>query len=117
MNRSSLTVLVFLFSFSAHAEGLNCPEGTKADKIEFKGGGWQDYCELIRNGKKILHGPSKGYHVDGTLSFSGQYKNGVPDGKSLSWHPNGQLRYEEVSKDGKRIVFKEWDEKGNIIRK
>lgn len=115
MIRQTSVLLFFLLTTGVQAEKLNCPDGAVIAKRPFKNGGWSDYCEITRNGEKLHHGPAKSYRPDGSLGFVGQYKNGKPHGRSLTWHKNGKLRYEEIFDNGELISSKEWDQNGNLL--
>lgn len=53
--------------------------------------------------------------VDGELLSQDFYTNGVPDGPTREWWPNGRLRAEgEVRFGLPRGVFREWHENGRL---
>ncbi|MBB65390.1 MAG: hypothetical protein CMO81_10040 [Waddliaceae bacterium] len=49
------------------------------------------FYEIDREGIKLLHGPSRGYYSDGTLSGESWYFEGKKVGKSQTFFPNGDL--------------------------
>ncbi|MFJ2645105.1 toxin-antitoxin system YwqK family antitoxin [Streptomyces sp. NPDC087511] len=69
-----------------------------------------------RNG--IEDGPSKEWHVEGTLRSDGVLRGGFPVGESKDWHPDGQLATRVLmSENGLRqLEITEWDDKGNLTR-
>lgn len=52
---------------------------------------------------------------NGQLKWENNYKDGKRDGLYRSWHENGQLRWEVNSKDGKGDgIYRSWRENGQL---
>lgn len=65
----------------------------------------------------ILHGPQRGWYMNGQLEYEYARKKGVIHGKYLRWYEDGKLLREGVFQNGKMIEGCNWDEEGNLIYK
>ncbi|MEV4440469.1 hypothetical protein AB0K09_15880 [Streptomyces sp. NPDC049577] len=64
----------------------------------------------------ILDGPSLEWYPDGAQRSVGAVRMGFPSGEFLEWHPNGQMSSKKVfSEDGQQLkeVYT-WDEDGAL---
>ncbi|MER8088850.1 toxin-antitoxin system YwqK family antitoxin [Streptomyces sp. NPDC058316] len=70
------------------------------------------YVDGIRNGSSQM------WHPDGSLRLQGTVINGVASEEFLEWHPNGALKSRKFF-DNEIYSLREettWDEKGNAVR-
>lgn len=66
-----------------------------------------------KNGKP--EGKGNFYDEDGNIIFTGNFKNGLMDGKILNFYPNGSIREENYYVDGvKDGIYKTYDEDGEV---
>ena len=67
-------------------------------------------------GKKyiIVHGNYQSYYGDGQKDSFYEFKDGVPDGKSQTWWPNGKEQSRGTYKQGKIVegTWQVWDDSG-----
>lgn len=71
--------------------------------------------ETYKNG--ILDGKVISYRPNGSIGYSATYKGGKLNGLTEKYHPNGVKKLEVMYKDGKaQKVQKEWNDKGELIR-
>ncbi|SFX90590.1 hypothetical protein OH786_14920 [Streptomyces atratus] len=66
----------------------------------------------------IKNGLSQMWHPDGSLRLRGAVINGVASGEFLEWHPNGALKSRKFFDNDIYSLREEttWDDKGNIVR-
>ncbi|MFE5089812.1 toxin-antitoxin system YwqK family antitoxin [Streptomyces sp. NPDC056638] len=66
----------------------------------------------------IKNGLSQMWHPDGSLKLQGTVINGVASGEFLEWHPNGTLKSRKFFDNEVYSLREEttWDEKCNVIR-
>lgn len=100
----------------ASAKGLNCPTGSRPNG-ETTPEVREAWCEVIRDGKVVQHGPSKTWWPNGKLASTGQYNYGVPVGKWTGWFPSGKLQGEEWFEAGVRVKARYFDESGKPAQK
>lgn len=94
----------------------------KADPM--RNGKWKEFNKhaiLIAEGRYVndkKHGIWREYFDDnGSLMVEEAYSHGVPDGRFISYHPNGKPLSKGEFKNGLREgVFTIYDENGSIIR-
>lgn len=103
-------------------------------EVQVQGEGWSPYRGYYPNGTLreegeiyvSYHGsppePSpdetrvkwgKYYRPDGTLAA--EVKDGT--GEQILWYPNGQMRWRQILKDYKRVLYEMWNEEGKLISK
>ncbi|MFJ8214176.1 toxin-antitoxin system YwqK family antitoxin [Streptomyces sp. NPDC096033] len=70
------------------------------------------YLEGVRNGL------SERWYPDGTLKLRGTVVNGAASGEFLEWHPNGVLKSRKFFDDDIYSLREEsvWDEQGDLVR-
>ena len=70
-----------------------------------------NYIFEIKNGK----GKGKEYNYLATLTFEGEYFNGLKNGKGKEYDDNGNLLFEGEYLNGKKISGKGYDYEGHIV--
>ena len=74
------------------------------------------YEWYYKNGVK--DGISKGWYPNGNLKHTQTWKDGVQHGKDIWYHENGQMRDEGEFKDGKyHRIINRWTEDGRQVMK
>lgn len=62
-------------------------------------------------------GDWKSYYRDGTIWSESSYKDGVINGKTVTYFPNGKKRYEGYFKNASKTgVWKFWNEDGEFVK-
>ncbi|MCI5634518.1 MAG: hypothetical protein MR350_03565 [Alphaproteobacteria bacterium] len=69
----------------------------------------------VRSKSGKPEGEGRFYNEDGSLLFSGTFKNGLMNGKMLNFYPDGSIREENYYVDGiKDGTYKTYDEDGEV---
>lgn len=63
-----------------------------------------------------LNGVTKVFYSDGNLKSQWSFKNDKKDGPAVHYTPEGNVRYREKYADGMKILRREYDESGKMIR-
>ncbi len=58
------------------------------------------YYYTSTESKEVKHGPYRGYHRNGTLASTGEYRHGKHDGAWIDYDQNGAISRQEVWKEG-----------------
>ena len=74
---------------------------------------------ILKNGLKVC----SGNYNNGSIEFSGTYKDGYKNGKDSElgvgvwnfWYPNDKMKFEGLYKDGTLVSKKYWDINGETI--
>ena len=70
-----------------------------------------EYKNGMKNGRWIS------YYNNGNRWSEGYYKKNINEGKTITWHENGQKYYQGYYKNGERKgKWKFWDENGKLIK-
>lgn len=82
--------------------------------------------EFYETGQKRMEGPLekrrreglwKSYYEDGKIWSEGEYKDGLRDGLTITYHPNGVKRFEGAFYQSKKSgIWKFWDENGEFVK-
>ncbi|MET8752914.1 hypothetical protein ABZW32_22850 [Streptomyces sp. NPDC004667] len=66
----------------------------------------------------VPNGLSQAWYPDGALKLQGNIVNGSASGEYLEWHPNGVLKARKFFDDDIYSLKEEsvWDEQGNLVR-
>lgn len=74
------------------------------------------YLDVYTEG--IRDGLSQGWYPDGSRKSLGNVRNGMPRGEFKEWHPNGILKVRQFFDDDIYSLRDEtfWDESGNVTR-
>ncbi|MFJ7998761.1 toxin-antitoxin system YwqK family antitoxin [Streptomyces sp. NPDC096310] len=74
------------------------------------------YLDVYTEG--VRDGLSQGWHPDGSRKSLGTVRKGMPRGEFREWHANGVLKSRQFFDDDIYSLRDEttWDEQGNVIR-
>lgn len=93
---------LLLISGMCVAEDIHCPAGTtfiteSSPQVS------EQWCEIIRNGKTVMHGPYQARWTNGQLGTSGRYEFGEQNGTWQEWDEAGVLQDTSVFEKGKQV--------------
>ena len=111
---ATLLILLALGVGSASAAGIGCPKGTRPNG-ETLPEVHEAWCEVMHDGKTVLHGPYRTWWPNGKRSSSGQYQYGKAVGKWTGWFPSGRIQGEEWFENGVIVKARYFDEQGKHV--
>ena len=100
----------------AGAEDLKCPKGTtvNGERTPEVSEAW---CETLRGGHAVFHGPYRARWPNGQLGTEGEYRDNKAVGTWKGWYPDGKPQGEEFFEDGRLVRGRYWDRSGTPIPK
>ena len=109
-------VMSVLYSGGIFAKNIECPKGTtlKGETTPEVSEAW---CEVLVNGKTVMHGPYRAWWPNGKLGTEGQYRYGKAVGHWRGWYDDGKPQGEEWFEDGRKVRGNYWNKQGKQIRK
>ena len=107
-------LLTLLIPALGCAGDLVCPKGTtpKAESTPEVSEAW---CEILKDGTTLQHGPYKAWWPNGRLSLEGQYSYGKQTGQWRGWYETGELQGEEWYERGRKVNSHYFDKAGHEI--
>lgn len=110
----TLLVSFVLTIGSASTTGIGCPSGSRpnGETVPEVSEAW---CEVLHDGRTVLHGPYRAWWPSGKLGNAGQYEYGKAVGKWTAWYSNGKLQGEEWFENGVVVKARYFDERGNSV--
>ncbi len=106
-------VLAGMLPAPVRAEEFKCPEGAK-DSGE-RPGMVVRWCEVVRDGRLLYHGPVWRWHRNGQLEGREHYVFGDAEGEWPSWYANGRRSSLGSFKNGQKYgPWKYWAEDGHL---
>jgi antitoxin component YwqK of YwqJK toxin-antitoxin module len=114
--KSLLLVSLFLLftSGNAVAEGIGCPKDTTPNGEETPDGS-EAWCETMKEGKIVMHGPYSTWHSNGKLRSKGQYEFGKAAGQWRGWYESGELQGEVWFQNGEKAKSRYLNKQGHEI--
>ena len=103
-------LLLMAFAILTIGCGEKDSDGVNVDELEAREG-----VTYLKNSDSPYTGKVFEFHYNGQKKSEGNYKDGKPDGLTVSWHENGQNRTEINYKDGTVISSKYWNSKGEEV--
>lgn len=116
MRPALVRAALLLLAFCAHSIALaeqpfKCPAGSKDSG--YKPGNIVRWCEVMRDGRPIYHGPLLRWHRNGQLASREFYDHGNGTGKWEAWHESGKPSSAGRMEKGARIgLWKFWHDEG-----
>ncbi len=97
----------------ALAKDFACPPGTR-DSGE-RHGQIVRWCEIVRDGRLLYHGPVWRWHRNGQLASKEWFVYGDTEGESTAWYPNGKTSAAGVWKGGRKAGrWSYWNDDGSL---
>ena len=93
---------------------VNSEKPFTGESFELDKNGIERWKCNFKNGKK--HGNYILLYKNGQKKIEGKYKNNVRVGIWKTWYKNGQQKSIITFKDGEKIIRKEWNEKGQLLK-
>ena len=109
---ASVVFAVLVLSGSSFAGDIGCPAGTTPNS-ETTTDVSEAWCETIKEGKTVMHGPYRSWWPNGKLGNQGQYNYGQMTGRWHAWHENGKLQGDESYAKGGKVKGLYWDKNGH----
>ena len=103
-------LLLMAFAILTIGCGEKDSDGVNVDELEAREG-----VTYLKNSDSPYTGKVFEFHYNGQKKSEANYKDGKPDGLTVSWHENGQNRTEINYKDGTVISSKYWNSKGEEV--
>jgi len=98
----------------ALADGIGCPKGTTPNG-ESEPDVSEAWCEILKDGRTVQHGPYRSWWPNGKLGTEGQYEYGKQTGRWRGWYETGELQGEEWYEHGKKVKARYFDKQGHEI--
>ncbi len=105
-----------LYVDSVLANNIECPKGTTL-KRETTPEVSEAWCEILVDGKTVMHGPYRVWWPNGKLGTKGQYHYGKMVGHWRGWYDNGKPQGDEWFDDGRKVKGRYWSKHGKEIPK
>ena len=94
-------------------KGFQCPTGAKDSG--FSSGKLERWCEILRDGRPVYHGPLWRWYENGQMEGKEYYLNGNAEGEWPSWYENGSRSSLGSWRAGSKIgLWRYWDQSGHI---
>ena len=105
-----IILIIFLIPIFALADDVVCPVGATL-KGETTPDSREAWCEIMHEGKMVMHGPYKTWWSNGNLASVGTYKYGKMVGKWEGWFEGGRYKGSETYDDNGVLIASDVREK------